>query len=114
MSQHGATLQTYNQELVKCLEDMKLRRSELQTQIDSQEDEKNSLQKEIEKMSLRLARINESLSKRIAIRNDYDRAIAETEQAYMKILESSQILLNMVKKEASCLDQTLVKVKIDK
>lgn len=114
MSQHGAALQTYNQELVKCLEEMKLRRAELQSQIESQEEEKNSLQREIEKMSYKLTRLNDSLAKRIAVRNEYDRTIADTETAYMKILESSQLLLNMIKKEATNLDQSLVKASMDK
>ncbi|XP_011254324.1 Sjoegren syndrome nuclear autoantigen 1 homolog isoform X2 [Camponotus floridanus] len=114
MSQHGAALQTYNQELVKCLEEMKLRRAELQAQIVSQEEEKNNLQREIEKMSCKLTHLNDSLAKRIAVRNEYDRTIADTETAYMKILESSQLLLNMIKKEAVSLDQTLVKAKIEK
>ncbi|GAB1861111.1 Sjoegren syndrome nuclear autoantigen 1-like protein [Camponotus japonicus] len=114
MSQHGAALQTYNQELVKCLEEMKLRRADLQAQIISQEEEKNNLQREIEKMSCKLTHLNDSLAKRIAVRNEYDRTIADTETAYMKILESSQLLLNMIKKEAVSLDQTLVKAKIEK
>ncbi|XP_076661734.1 microtubule nucleation factor SSNA1 isoform X1 [Halictus rubicundus] len=114
MSQHGAALQTYNQELVKCLEDMKSKRSELQIQIDSQEDEKNNLQREIEKLSYKLTRLNDSLSQRIAVRNEYDRTIADTETAYIKILESSQLLLNMIKREATNLDQTLVKANTEK
>lgn len=114
MSQHGAALQTYNQELVKCLEEMKLRRTELQAQIESQEEEKNNLQKEIERMSCKLTRLNDSLAKRIAVRNEYDKTIADTETAYMKILESSQLLLKMIKREAMCLDQTLVKANMEK
>ncbi|XP_050465358.1 microtubule nucleation factor SSNA1-like [Cataglyphis hispanica] len=114
MSQHGAALQTYNQELVKCLEEMKLRRAELQSQVIAQEEEKNNLQREIEKMSCKLTHLNDSLAKRIAVRNEYDRTISDTETAYMKILESSQLLLNMIKKEAVSLDQTLVKAKIEK
>jgi Sjoegren syndrome nuclear autoantigen 1 len=39
----------------------------------------------------RLSRINESLARKIASRNEYDKTIAETEAAYMKILESSQV-----------------------
>lgn len=93
---------------------MKLRRAELQAQIESQEEEKNNLQREIEKMSYKLTRLNDSLAKRIAVRNEYDRTIADTETAYMKILESSQLLLNMIKREATNLDQSLVKASMDK
>ncbi|XP_020293439.1 Sjoegren syndrome nuclear autoantigen 1 homolog isoform X1 [Pseudomyrmex gracilis] len=117
MSQHGAALQTYNQELVKLfvgLEEMKLKRSELQAQIEAQEEEKNNLQREIEKMSCKLTQLNDSLAKRISVRNEYDRTISDTETAYIKILESSQLLLNMIKKEAVSLDQTLIKANIEK
>ncbi|KYM96222.1 Sjoegren syndrome nuclear autoantigen 1 like protein, partial [Cyphomyrmex costatus] len=96
------------------LEEMKIRRSELQAQIESQEEEKNNLQREIEKMSCKLTQLNDSLAKRITVRNEYDRTIADTEAAYVKILESSQLLLNMIKKEAVSLDQTLGKANIDK
>ncbi|KAJ4442175.1 hypothetical protein ANN_12041, partial [Periplaneta americana] len=85
MSQQGAALQTYNQELVKAIEDMKRRRSELQQLIDQQEEEKTVLQREIEAMSYRLAQINGSLSKKIAARTEYDRTISETEAAYSKV-----------------------------
>ncbi len=37
--------------------------------------------------------------RQIASRNEYDKTIAETEAAYMKILESSQTLLNVLKRE---------------
>ena len=114
MSQHGAALQAYNQELVKCLEEMKSRRTELQTEIELQEEDKNHLQREIEKLSYKLTRLNDSLTKRIAVRNEYDRTIADTETAYIKILESSQLLLNMIKREATNLDQTLVKASVEK
>ncbi|XP_023713821.1 Sjoegren syndrome nuclear autoantigen 1 isoform X2 [Cryptotermes secundus] len=88
---------------------MKRKRSELQQLIDEQEDEKITLQREIEKMSFRLAQINASLSQMTAARSKYDHTIAETEAAYTKILESSQVLLNMVRTEASCLEQILAK-----
>lgn len=67
------------------LEEMKLRRTELQAQIESQEEEKNNLQREIEKMSCKLTQLNDSLAKRITVRNEYDRTIADTEAAYIKV-----------------------------
>jgi len=39
----------------------------------------------------RLSRINDSLARKVASRNEYDKTIMETEAAYMKILESSQV-----------------------
>lgn len=64
---------------------MKSRRTELQSQIESQEEEKTRLQQEIEKMSYKLTRVNDSLAKKITVRNEYDRTIAETETAYVKV-----------------------------
>ncbi|XP_011335554.1 Sjoegren syndrome nuclear autoantigen 1 homolog isoform X2 [Ooceraea biroi] len=93
---------------------MKLRRAEVQAQIDAQEEEKNNLQHEIEKMSCKLTELNDTLAKRIAIRNEYDRTISDTETAFMKILESSQLLLKVIKKEAVSLDETLVKANSEK
>uniref|UniRef100_A0A8C9P5J4 Sjoegren syndrome nuclear autoantigen 1 n=1 Tax=Spermophilus dauricus TaxID=99837 RepID=A0A8C9P5J4_SPEDA len=48
----------------------------------------------------KLARVNENLARKIASRNEFDRTIAETEAAYLKILESSQTLLSVLKREA--------------
>ena len=99
MSQQGAALQSYNNELVKCIEDLCNKRDELQKQILTEEEEKCKIQNDLRILTERLARINESLAKKIASRNEYDKTIAETEAAYMKILESSQTLLHVLKKE---------------
>ncbi|XP_023289114.1 Sjoegren syndrome nuclear autoantigen 1 homolog [Orussus abietinus] len=79
----------------------------IQAQIDAEEEEKNSLQKEAERMSRKIEQLKESLARKGTARIEYDRIIQETESAYTKILESSQLLLNMVKREAICLDGTL-------
>ena len=47
-----------------------------------------------------LSRVNESLSQKAAARNEYDVTISETEAAFMKILESSQTLLHVLKRES--------------
>lgn len=76
---------------------MKMRRMDLQTQIDAEEEEKNNLQREIEKMSYKLTRLNDSLSKRIAVRNEYDRTIADTETAYVKVTISNVIISSFIR-----------------
>ncbi|XP_013406689.1 Sjoegren syndrome nuclear autoantigen 1 homolog [Lingula anatina] len=100
MSQQGAALQSYNNELVKCIEDLCAKRDALNKALEEEEEEKNKVQHDIRILTERLAKINESLSKKMASRNEFDKTIAETEAAYMKILESSQTLLNVLKKEA--------------
>ncbi|XP_059494234.1 Sjoegren syndrome nuclear autoantigen 1 isoform X1 [Stegostoma tigrinum] len=124
MSQQGAALQSYNNELVKCewepgearcwgtggielpgIEDLCTKREELNQQILQEEEEKNKLQNDIRILTEKLAKVNESLARKMATRNEFDRTIAETEAAYMKILESSQTLLTVLKREAGTLNQ---------
>jgi Sjoegren syndrome nuclear autoantigen 1 len=121
MSQQGAALQNYNNELVKCtllfelilssiflclslgIEDLCAKRDELQRQILIEEEDKHKLENELRTTSEKLARINENLAKKITARTEFDRTISETEAAYMKILESSQTLLNVLKRESHSL-----------
>ena len=68
-------------------------------QILKEEEEKSKIQKDLSILTDRLSGINESLVRNIQTRNEYDRTIQETEAAYMKILESSQTLLQVLKRE---------------
>ncbi|CAF2637414.1 unnamed protein product [Rotaria sp. Silwood2] len=103
MSQQGAALQNYNNELVKCIEDLCAKRDDLQRQILIEEEDKHKIENEIRIASEKLVKINESLAKKITARTEFDRTISETEAAYMKILESSQTLLNVLKRESHSL-----------
>jgi len=51
-------------------------------------------------LSEKLQKMNESLARKIQARTEYDKTIQETEGAYMKILESSQTLLHVLKRES--------------
>lgn len=101
--QQGAALQSYNNELIKCVDELCAKRDDLQKQIKEEEEEKNKIQNDIQILTEKLAKINESLAKKIATRNDYDKTISETEAAYVKIIDSSHTLLNTLQKEASVL-----------
>ena len=85
MAQQGAALQNYNNELVKCIEDLCTKRDDLQRQIIVEEEEKYKLQNDIRILSEKLAKVNEALAKKITARNEFDKTIAETEAAYMKV-----------------------------
>lgn len=67
------------------IEDLCNKRDELQKQILVEEEEKCKIQNDLRILTERLARINESLAKKIASRNEYDKTISETEAAYMKV-----------------------------
>ena len=100
MAQQGATLQNYNNELVKCIEDLREKREEVNRQILKEEEEKAKIQKDLSLLTDRLSKINESLARKVQARNEYDKTIQETEAAYIKILESSQTLLHVLKRES--------------
>jgi Sjoegren syndrome nuclear autoantigen 1 len=68
-------------------------------QIVAEERKKADIQRKLEKLNSQLSRVNESLAQKAAARNEYDITIGETEAAYMKILESSQTLLHVLKRE---------------
>merc|ERR1719373_1284462 len=99
MTQSGPTLQNYNLELVKCLQDLKQKRENVHKDIVSEEREKAKVQKQLAELTEHLHRLNESIAHKQTSRNEYDKTIQETEAAYMKILESSQTLLHVLKRE---------------
>nr|XP_022914113.1 Sjoegren syndrome nuclear autoantigen 1 homolog isoform X2 [Onthophagus taurus] len=86
MSEHGAALQTYNQELVKCLEDLRLKREKLQTIIDGEENNKNILEKNIKALQDKLHVVNTNLNNHRDIRDNYDRMIKDAENGFKKIV----------------------------
>eukprot|EP00055_Hartaetosiga_balthica_P016806 m.107975 g.107975 ORF g.107975 m.107975 type:complete len:109 (-) comp9183_c2_seq1:1391-1717(-) len=105
MSKQGATLQGYNNELVKCLEDLKRKREEVHTHVLAEAEEKLQIQNDLHILTERLARVTDALNKKIAARNEYDRLIEETEAAYSKILDSSQSLLQVLKRDSVSVDE---------
>eukprot|EP01111_Echinosteliopsis_oligospora_P018459 TRINITY_DN8479_c0_g1_i1.p1 TRINITY_DN8479_c0_g1~~TRINITY_DN8479_c0_g1_i1.p1 ORF type:complete len:113 (+),score=15.72 TRINITY_DN8479_c0_g1_i1:76-414(+) len=101
MSDKGADLQTYNNELVRCIEELKERREEVNKVILREEEERSKIQHEIRRLTENLSRLNDSLNRKISARNEYDKTIKETEAAYAKIIESSQTLLSVLKRESN-------------
>ena len=57
------------------------------------------------KLQDRLDELNASLKKKYTARAEYDKTISETEGAFVKILESSQTLLHVLKKEGATLSK---------
>ena len=103
----GATLQNYNNELVRSIEDLREKREELNRQIAVDEQEKGGLTTQLTTLTNRLQKVNDSLVRKTQARNEYDKTIQETEAAYMKILESSQTLMHVLKREAVNMQRTL-------
>lgn len=95
----GAALQQYNNELVKCIDELSRRRRTLQNEIDRDEAERQKLEMEVAAAKEKLDAVESRLAQRTSRMESYDKAIAKSEAAYLKILESSQVLLSVVKKE---------------
>jgi hypothetical protein len=55
---------------------------------------------ELSALTEQLTKLNSELQRKVQARNEYDKTIQETEAAYMKILESSQTLLHVLKRES--------------
>ena len=85
MTQQGATLQNYNNELVKCIEDLREKREEVNRSIAKDEEEKAKIQNDLRILTERLARINDNLARKVSSRTEYDKTITETEAAYSKV-----------------------------
>merc|ERR1712070_926709 len=100
MGSEGATLANYNSELVKCIEELREKREELNKSIAADEEEKAKIQNDLRILTERLARINDNLARKVSSRTEYDKTITETEAAYSKIMESSQTLLHVLKRES--------------
>ena len=82
------------------IEDLREKREAVNTAILKEEEEKAKIQKDLSILTDRLSKINEALARRVMARNEYDKTIQETEAAYAKIMESSQTLLHVLKRES--------------
>ena len=90
------------------LETIKESREEVNIEIENEETEKRQIEEQMRMMAMRLQELNDSLAKKYSTRNEYDKTIGETENAFMKILESSQTLLHVLKKEGASLNKKKV------
>merc|ERR1712070_941921 len=109
MGSEGSTLQNYDNELVGCIEELREKREELNRSIAADEEEKAKIQNDLRILTEQLSRINDNLARKIASRTEYDKTITETEAAYQKILESSQTLLHVLKRESTNLGKKIQK-----
>ena len=91
----------YNESLMLLLTNLREKRENVNKNIVSGEEEKSKITKDIHILDERLQKVNGLLDVSISHRNEYDKTIQETEAAYMKILESSRTLLDVLNRETS-------------
>ena len=67
------------------IEELCVRRDDLQKQIVDEEEEKKKLENDLHALTDRLSRVNESLCRKLTARYEFDKTIIETEAAYTKV-----------------------------
>ena len=105
MSDTTSNASNYNQELKASISKLQSKRDALQRQITKEEEEASSLQQEIDGLTTKFEALNDGIAKKRSTRDEYDRTIEEVTAAYTKILESSQTLLNVLKRETRSLNK---------
>ena len=80
MAQQGAALQSYNNELVKSIEELLQRRAALNKQIETETNEKIKLETEKKKLDERLTTVENSLQAKLNTKSEYDKVIADAEK----------------------------------
>lgn len=105
MTKQGAVLQGCNNELVKYMEDLCIQKKEVDQQIGKLVEDKTKIQYEIEVLTKQLENVCESLIWKNTIQKKLDNILSEAVFTYDKILDSSRMLLNVLKKEIENLDK---------
>jgi sjoegren syndrome nuclear autoantigen 1 len=67
MAAKGQSMQGYNAELIKCIEDLRSKREELNRTLLRDEEEKVKIQKELTALSARLSKLNEDLARKMQV-----------------------------------------------
>ena len=70
-------------------------------------EEKNEIVQTIDKLSQELEELNASLIQKEELKNEYDKVISNTELAYYKLLEGSQTLLAILRRDEASLQKKL-------
>uniref|UniRef100_A0A8C5RRN8 Uncharacterized protein n=1 Tax=Laticauda laticaudata TaxID=8630 RepID=A0A8C5RRN8_LATLA len=107
MIQQGANLQCSTNELVDYMEELCIQKSEVDEQIEKLIKDKTKVQNEIKMLTQQLENIYESLAWKKAVQNELDAILVEGLFTYDKILESSKMLLNVLKTEIENVDKMI-------
>tara|TARA_B110000977_G_scaffold63674_1_gene86616 strand:- start:2020 stop:2346 length:327 start_codon:yes stop_codon:yes gene_type:complete len=93
------TLCKFNEEFIETLNDLKLKKIKLITKIKKEKEELVIIQNELDKYTKKKTSLESSISKKIKQLETVDTTINNTQSAYEKIVETSQILLTVIKKQ---------------
>uniref|UniRef100_A0A1Q3F3M3 Uncharacterized protein n=1 Tax=Culex tarsalis TaxID=7177 RepID=A0A1Q3F3M3_CULTA len=100
MFEAAARLQAHNQEMVKCLSQLRTQRQKLADKVASQQQERLTLQTEIANLQRQLDSLDESLEANRRKLTEQEAKLADTEAGYGKVVDTMHILLMSVKKDS--------------
>jgi Sjoegren syndrome nuclear autoantigen 1 len=78
------------------IDELREKRDEITKMLQSEEEEKTNIQKDLVLLTKRLAEVDDSLSRKYAYINDYDRTIEDVEAAYGKVFTSFRSMLQTI------------------
>lgn len=94
-----STLQSFNNELIKSLDQLREQREKNYQALRQDYDAEAKIKGEIEKFQKKRLEIERRIKQKESLEKGYKTLIEETEGAYRKIVESSQTLLEILKQE---------------
>ncbi len=97
--EQGAAIQSYNNELVRLLQVVERQRRCLQAEINDGQHQKADLEVQLKSIKAKLEAVNADLEAKLERRRKCDKMIQETKTAHQRIMESSQVLVNVLKKD---------------
>lgn len=103
-----AFIQRYNMELLKCIDDMKLKRDEVHRDILTLSEEQHKLEYDVTQLTGQLARVNESLCKKMKQQTECDELLREYEEAFNKLLYGQQTLLANVRRAVNTVAPSVI------
>ncbi|XP_048776849.2 microtubule nucleation factor SSNA1-like [Ostrea edulis] len=103
-----AFIQKYNLELLKCIDDMKVKRDGVHRDILSLSDEQRKLEGDILQLTSQIARVNESLCKKMKQQVECDELLKEYDEAFHRLLYGQQTLLANVKRAVNTVAPSVI------
>lgn len=94
------SIHNYIDEIVSSLDEIRQKKSLLDSEISEEEQEIANLNHELESLTRQLERSNEQMHKESLRKRELEKTIHETEMTKAKISESFKTLLSVLKKES--------------
>ena len=90
----------FNEEFIETLNDLKDKKGKLKRRLSKDQKELEDVQKVLDERNKRKSILETAIAKKIRQLELIDSTIKNTQSAYQKIVETSQVLLTVIKKRA--------------